>query len=78
MARLVVDANVCVGCGHCAQVAPKVFELGADGKSHVMRGAERVVADVPGKGTLKNEKGGTKEQIQKAIDECPVEAISWK
>jgi ferredoxin len=56
-----VDKDKCIGCGACAATCPEVFELGADGKSHVKAGAD----------TKKNAKG-----IKEAIDNCPVEAIS--
>lgn len=34
--------------------------------------------DEDGKSRVKNPSGDTEENIQKAIDACPVQAISWK
>jgi len=34
--RPVVDYEACIGCGHCAEVCPLVFELGDDEKSSVI------------------------------------------
>jgi ferredoxin len=31
-----VDPKKCIGCGTCTAICPKVFELGDDGKSHVI------------------------------------------
>ena len=30
-----VDQGVCIGCTLCTQIAPEVFEMSDDGKSHV-------------------------------------------
>jgi len=59
MANPKVDPNLCIGCGLCIQLCPAVFELGDDGKSHVI-----------------NPTGDSEENIQSAIDSCPVSAIS--
>lgn len=31
--KLVVDKNLCIGCGSCVAVAPKSFKMEDDGKS---------------------------------------------
>ena len=35
MAKVVVDAATCVGCGLCEQNCPEVFEVKEDGIAHV-------------------------------------------
>lgn len=35
MAKVVVDANTCVGCGLCVNACATVFELGEDGIAKV-------------------------------------------
>ncbi len=32
----VVDPNLCISCGVCVSLCPQVFEMGNDGKSHVI------------------------------------------
>lgn len=61
MKEPVVDKDVCEGHAICVSIAPEVFELGDDGKSHVYDAG-----------------GASESDIQKAIDNCPVDAISWK
>lgn len=31
-----VDQDKCIGCGLCVAICPEVFQLGEDGKSHVV------------------------------------------
>jgi ferredoxin len=31
-----IDYDLCIGCGHCSEVCPEVFELGDDEKSTVI------------------------------------------
>jgi len=39
MANPVVDADLCVSCGLCAQVCSDVFEMGPEGTARVKDGA---------------------------------------
>ena len=57
--KVVVDEDICVGTANCVDVCPEVFELD-DAISHVKVG------------TVPKE---LEEQVQKAVDECPVSAI---
>ena len=36
MAKAIVDEELCTGCGICESICPEVFEVGDDGKSHVI------------------------------------------
>ncbi len=37
MAKVIVDAATCVGCGLCEQNCPNVFEVQSDGIAHVKK-----------------------------------------
>ena len=60
--EVTIDREECVGCGACAEIAPDVFRIDADDK-----------AEVYGEVTDDN-----KDNVQDAIDTCPVSAISWE
>ncbi len=34
--KVMVDGELCIGCGACANLCPKVFKLDDDGKSKVI------------------------------------------
>lgn len=36
MKKLVVDQEICIGCGTCAALCPKVFKINNDGKAEVI------------------------------------------
>ncbi|MGB3650675.1 MAG: ferredoxin [Rivularia sp. (in: cyanobacteria)] len=56
-----VDEITCIGCKHCAHVAPNTFYIEPDfGRSRVMR-----------------QDGDSEEVIEEAIDTCPVNCIHW-
>jgi len=59
--KLVVNKDVCIGCGTCVSVCGEVFELDDDAKSQIKKNAD----------LTKNE-----QCIKEAIDACPVQAIS--
>lgn len=59
--KATVDQYLCIGCGVCVNLCPKVFRMGEDGKSGV-------VQDVTEE---------TLSPVQEAIDSCPVTAIGW-
>jgi ferredoxin len=59
--RVTVDADLCVGSGDCARVAPAAFEVDeAEGVAAVLAGA----ADAP------------TEQLEDAAYQCPTGAIT--
>ena len=59
--KLIVDQDVCIGCGACQATAPDVFEINDDGLAEVL------VEEVPEE---------LKEDVIDAKEGCPVNAIS--
>ncbi len=55
-----VDQDTCIGCGLCPTICEDVFEMGDDGKAHVM------VDEVP---------QGSEDAAKEAEESCPVDAI---
>jgi len=37
MTKVVVDKDLCIGCGACASIEPDVFEIEDDGLAHAMK-----------------------------------------
>jgi len=58
--KVVVDEDICIGCGGCVSVAPDYFELNEDGKSVV----------------IKEYNESDQKLIEEAITACPVQAIT--
>ncbi|HIK02506.1 TPA: ferredoxin [archaeon] len=64
-----VDRNICIGCSVCSNECPDVFtvtEDPANGNSHKSFPNDSV------------EQKPIEVKVQKAIDMCPVQCISWK
>ena len=56
-----VDEITCIGCKHCAHVAPNTFYIEDDyGRSRAFQ-----------------QDGDSEELIQEAIETCPVDCIHW-
>lgn len=56
-----VDEITCIGCLHCAHVAPNTF----------------YIEENYGRARVFNQDGDTEEIIEEAIDTCPVNCIHW-
>ena len=57
---LKVDSDSCIGCGVCASMLDDVFEMNDD----------------EGVAVIKSASAGSEDEIQEAVDACPVGAIS--
>ena len=55
-----VDKELCIGCGLCPNLSPKVFEM--DGDIAIV-----IVESVP---------AGAEASCEEAVENCPVEAIT--
>ncbi len=70
--KIILNKNECIGCGACAAICPKYFEMGDDAKSCL-------------KNAVKNKKNNQEKLtvkeiscIKEAADSCPVRAILIK
>ncbi|WP_027370678.1 ferredoxin [Desulfovermiculus halophilus] len=60
--KVVLDQEECIGCESCVEICPEVFAFDAD--------TEKAYVIKP--------EGGPEDDIQEAMDSCPVECISWE
>jgi len=59
--KVVVDPNICMGCGICESTAPQVFQLNDDNVAIVL--VDVVPSDL-------------EADVRQAVDDCPEQAIS--
>lgn len=68
MAKIIQEREKCIGCGSCAALCPKFWEMADDGKSTL-------------KDSNKNSEGSFELEVediecnQEAADACPVQII---
>ena len=60
-----IEKDICIGCGLCVNVCPKVFKMDDNGKSEVLCSYDSLDS-------------GEKNEVLQSKDMCPVGAISLK
>jgi ferredoxin len=68
MAKIIHEREKCIGCGSCAALCPKFFEMADDGKARLLEGQK----NAEGNDELEVEEVGC---AQEAADACPVQII---
>ncbi len=68
MPKIIQEKDKCIGCGACASICPKYWEMSEDGKSN-LKGSTKTEGD---KYELETEKS---ECNQDAAESCPVQCI---
>jgi len=68
MPKIVQEREKCIGCGSCAALCPKFFEMADDGKAKLLNSEK----NAEGNDELEVEKV---ECAQEAADACPVQII---
>ncbi len=68
MAKIIIEHEKCIGCGSCAAVCSKYFEMADDGKSK-LKGCEKNSA-----GNFELETNDL-DSAQTAAESCPVQCI---
>lgn len=62
MKKLIVDENVCIGCGFCCASNPEVFDMNDEDRAYT-------------KETIDMETAQNKEELNDIMEGCPVGAI---
>ncbi len=68
MAKIIQEREKCIGCGSCAALCPKYWEMAEDGKS-------KLINSVPNKEGNHELEVEIVECNQEAADACPVQII---
>jgi len=70
--KIIQERKKCIGCGSCVTLCPKYWEMGEDGKAHLLNSEFDSQKDI--------EKLEVKEIgcNQEAADICPVQCIHIK
>jgi ferredoxin len=68
MPKVIHEREKCIGCGSCAALCPKFFEMADDGKAKLIEGQK----NAEGNDELEVE---DVECAQEAADACPVQII---
>ena len=66
MSKIKLERERCIGCGSCQAICSKYFELGEDGKSHIIGSDKQTVEE------LEVEKI---ECAESAAEACPAQCI---
>ncbi len=66
MPKIKLEIEKCIGCGSCAVVCPKYFEMADDGKAHIKGAVKQDIEE------LEVEKI---ECAETAAETCPVQCI---
>ena len=69
MNKIKIEREKCIGCGSCAALCPKYFELVEDGKSHI-KGASN-----PPAGGVEELEVEKIECAEAAAEACPAQCI---
>jgi len=68
MPKVIQEREKCIGCGSCAALCPKYWEMAEDGKSRLLKSTQN------GEGNFELELANI-ECNQEAADSCPVQII---
>jgi len=69
MSKIIIEREKCIGCGNCAAVCPKYFNIIDDGKSSIIGG------EIDPKTNNDELEVPSLECAQAAADSCPVQCI---